>query len=315
MPYQTDLSLGMRTSSLRTLPALDTTPAIVTLGQGRSGPRATNEYVDSPRPRTIFPLKSTPIGPPSVSIPSTPISAVSGTGQSPRVSLPCRVSQQRTTLNTGSVSGGGSTLNGSGGGGGGGSNGGSQISSVISSQPSKAPPPPPPPPSLKEEPGVGDGAVGVDGHSSIICNKCGKCKCAACTEPRELPSHWCCEKHEVSAEKALDCCTCFCCVKTLFYHCGAEEDNSCYDDPCACGGSKCCSRWTCMAASSLFLPCLWLYWPMRACLAAGTACYNNCRKKGCECSRKRPADKCPASSCSKNSQTRRLLIESDSSSA
>jgi hypothetical protein len=178
---------------------------------------------------------------------------------------------------------------------------------VITNQPIKTPMPPAP---VKDN---GGGADRGDGHSGIICSKCGKCRCAACSEPRELPSRWCCgDRYEVSARKALDVVTCFCCVQTVFYHCGAEEDNQCYDHPCQCGGTKCCSRWACLACSALVLPCLWAYWPLRGCLAGATACYNCCRKKGCQCARTRTQQQEKINTgCS---QTRRLLIESDSSS-
>ena len=280
----------MRTASLRTVPPPDASPsppAVVTLAQVRCGPRALNEYVDSPRPLPVLPLKPAHLVLNSSSLPPSPAPPVAGSGHS--VSLPCRTSQRSAS------SGGGGTGGGQGGG-----------SGVVSTQPSKSPP-------LKEEAGGGGerGAVPGDGHSSIICSKCGRCRCAACSEARELPARWCCgDRYELSARRALDVCSCFCCVQTAFYHCGAEEDNACYDQPCACRGGKCCSRWTCLAAAALLLPCLWCYWPLRGGLAATTACYNCCRHKGCQCSKRPPPDK--ASNCS---QTRRLLIESDSSSA
>ncbi|XP_076468105.1 uncharacterized protein LOC143298945 [Babylonia areolata] len=281
----------MRTSSLRTLPLPDAPPSqgIVTLGQVRCGPRAINEYVDSPRPRPLVHLKHHHLGVNSPLPPTPTTPALPGNGHT--VSLPCRTNQRTPT---GGVGGGGGLTNAGVGGGGG----------VVSTQPSKSPPP------LKEEAG-GEGGGKEDRHSSIICSQCGKCRCTACSEPRELPVRWCCgDRYELSARKAVDVGTCFCCVQTVFYHCGAEEDNTCYDNPCACGGTKCCSRWACLAASALFLPCLWCYWPLRGCLAASKACYNCCRKKGCQCTRQ-PTDKTP----SNFSQTRRLLIESESSSS
>lgn len=292
----------MRTSSLRSLPPPDVSSAIlpsqqtaiVSLSQVRCGPRAINEYVESPRPLPILPLKSSPIGLIPSSLPPSP----APTAERHIIGLPCR--SNRTITHTGGTT----NISGSGGNNTGGSNinSGNGQGGVVSSQPTKIPLPP-----LKDDGGVGAG----DGHSSIICAKCGKCRCAACSEPREFPSRWCCgDRYEVSARKVLDVCSCFCCVQTAFYHCGAEEDNTCYDDPCACGGNKCCSRWTCLAASALLLPCLWCYWPMRGCLAGATACYNCCRKKGCQCTRQRQEK--TFSACS---QTRRLLIESDSSSA
>ncbi|KAL8591065.1 hypothetical protein ACOMHN_037298 [Nucella lapillus] len=341
----------MRTSSHRALPPPDAAPppptphpthsssslpqpGIVTLGQGRSGPRATNEYVDSPRSHPVIPLKpshhphhhqhhhlglsSSPLLPTLGGVPSTPVLP----GVHHAVNLPCRNNNhhhQRSGV------GGGLNSNGvesSGGGVGGGV--------VVSTQPSKIAPPPPPLPLLKKKDeaavgGVSEGGVGGEkgdgGHSSIICAQCGKCRCRLCSEPRELPVRWCCgDRCELSARKVLDVCTCFCCVQTLFYHgCGGagEEDNAYYDDPCACGGRKCCSRWACLSACSLVLPCLWCYCPLKACLASTRACYNCCRQKGCQCSRHHhptpPSDKTPSQS--HFSQTRRLLMESESSSS
>ncbi|KAL8617189.1 hypothetical protein ACOMHN_014359 [Nucella lapillus] len=293
----------MRTSSLRTLPPPDAAPSqqqqIVTLANVRCGPRAINEYVDSPRPLPILPLKASHLGL-SSSLPPSPTPA--GPGSPHSLSLPCRTSQPTSSSSGGGGGGGGPVSSGGGIGGGGGA-------VVVSVQPSKAPPPPP----LKEEGTNGNGGAaggGVGGERGAP-GECGKCRCAACAEPRDLPTRWCCgDRYEVSARRVLDLATCFCCVQTAFYHCGAEEDNSCYDNPCACRGSKCCSRWTCLAGAALLLPCLWCYWPLRASLAASTSCYNCCRRnKGCQCS-KRPPDKTAA-----HSQRRRLLIESDSSSA
>ncbi|GFN74735.1 sprouty-like protein 2 [Plakobranchus ocellatus] len=198
-------------------------------------------------------------------------------------------------------------------------------------------------------------------HGGIICEECGKCRCGACTERRELPcGTWCCGgKCELTPVKVLDVCTCFCAVKCLFFHCrrGEEEedDNECYENPCGCCGTPlCCQRWTVLGLMSACLPCLWTYWPARACLAASTATYNACcRHKGCQCDLKHAENASSGTSGgsasisgssssaatkgsvlssirvggggggmgsagtknSKHSQARRLLIESDSSSA
>ena len=196
-------------------------------------------------------------------------------------------------------------------------------------------------------------------HGGIICEECGKCRCLACTERRELPcGTWCCGgKCELTPGKVLDVCTCFCAVKCLFFHCrrGEEEedDNECYENPCGCCGTPlCCQRWTVLGLMSACLPCLWTYWPARGCLAASTAAYNACcRHKGCQCDLKLAGSAASATSTgstavsggssstaatksvlssvrgggggsggagtknSKHSQARRLLIESDSSSA
>lgn len=204
--------------------------------------------------------------------------------------------------------------------------------------------------------GVSNKVSGADlgnDHASIICKKCGKCRCRDCTEHQDLPcGTWCCGgKCELTPSKALDICTCFCVVKCLFFHCrrGEEEedDNECYENPCGCCETPlCCQRWTVLGLMSACLPCLWTYWPARACLAASTATYNTCcRHRGCKCKPSENANPAtsvglaPVSSSSsamkssvlssvraggngnsgtkdsEHSQARRLLIESDSSSA
>ncbi|CAL1528027.1 unnamed protein product [Lymnaea stagnalis] len=302
----------MRTS-LRTISPPDTfsrqAPSVITLGQVRPGPRTTNEYVESPRAQPPLPLK------PQLA------TLAGGGGGSPGFAHRVTHSTRGALTPTPSPS------------------------PVVSQQPiSKSPP-------LKKElaNNVLDGGRGGDGvqvinggtaasgvgsnhGDGILCEQCGKCRCAACTEPRSLPSHWCCRNMcEVSPDNMLDVCTCFCCVKCVFYHCGAEEDNECYENPCGCCSTPhCCQRWTVMGMMALCLPCLWTYWPAKACLAASTSCYSHCRRKGCQCNDKH--DKTSVLSVggvgggggssvggvggnSKHSQTRRLLIESDSSSA
>ncbi|KAK6173779.1 hypothetical protein SNE40_017179 [Patella caerulea] len=267
MPIDTT---GMRATTIRALPPPDaqTGSQAITLNQVRPGPRPQNEYVDSPGPHKLHPLKSV-----------TPAIHHQHVTQPPRICLPTTVRNSRSTL--------------------------SNPNTIISNQPTSVSPP------LKKDNGDND-----DGHAeSIICKNCGLCRCAACTEPRELPSRWCCgDKCELSAEKALEYSTCFCLVKGAFYHCGAggQDDNSCYENPCACcSGSHCIQRWTCITMMSVCFPCLCCYWPVRECMKAFTACYNKCRKKGCQCGGSTKKGKCS----SKHSQTRRLLIESDSSSA
>ena len=153
----------------------------------------------------------------------------------------------------------------------------------------------------------GDGTEGHPDSESIVCHKCGKCKCKDCTSPRELPSEWVCNKKvECSASKAVEYCTCLCCVKFIFYHSTNDDDESA-DEPCACRSRPhCCQRWTCMGAMSLCLPCLWFYWPLQAVLGLTTLCYDRCTRQGCQCHREKASSQNP---------TKRLLIESESSSA
>lgn len=293
----------MRTS-LRTISAPDTfarqATGVISLGQARSGPRTTNEYVDSPRAQTLPPPKTHPSSP----------------GIAQRVIPHCQ---------------GGGAIDGS-----------SRPALTVSAPALCLQPLAKSPPLKKENVHSLDRGRDADENSSshgtvtvasnhedgIICGECGRCRCCACTEPRSLPSHWCCRKTcEVSLDKAVDVCTCFCCIKCLFYHCGAEEDNECYEKPCGCCSTpRCCQRWTVMTVVALCLPCLWAYWPAKACLSGCTACYNHCKHKGCQCQTDKRTSTPSAvrvvggtglglRPSSRHSQTRRLLIESDSSSA
>ncbi|XP_061706600.1 protein sprouty [Cydia pomonella] len=111
---------------------------------------------------------------------------------------------------------------------------------------------------------------------SIVCERCGRCRCEQCARPRPLPSRWLCGSCLCSAEACVDYASCMCCVKALFYHCGSGEDEA--GSPCACG-----PRLACVGLLSLPLPCLWLYWPLRGLAAAGAAGYARCRRAGCRC--------------------------------
>lgn len=66
----------------------------------------------------------------------------------------------------------------------------------------------------------------------------------------------------------LDCCTCMCCVKGLFYHCtkDTKDEGQMADNPCSCAGpvSECVGRWAVMGLMSVFMPCLWCYLPFEA---------------------------------------------------
>lgn len=180
---------------------------------------------------------------------------------------------------------------------------------IVTDQPSISPP-------LKKDPVIEE-------DDGIICSKCGKCRCGSCTEPRELPSRWICDDTvQISPENAVNCVSCFCCIQGVFYHCGKDEQDSdyvCYQDPCACCTKPhCCKRWTCMAMMAVCLPCLCLYWPAKGAIKACTACYNKCRKKGCQCKSNSQSENKSSKSyknTSSQSQRRLLLIESDSSSA
>ncbi|GBP48212.1 Protein sprouty [Eumeta japonica] len=116
---------------------------------------------------------------------------------------------------------------------------------------------------------------------SIVCEACGRCRCEQCARPRPLPERWVCGSCLCSAEACVDYASCMCCVKALFYHCGSGEEEA--GEPCACGGARAAARLGCVGALALALPCLFLYWPLRGCAAAGAALYARCRRAGCRC--------------------------------
>uniref|UniRef100_A0A8C9UJB8 Protein sprouty homolog 1 n=1 Tax=Spermophilus dauricus TaxID=99837 RepID=A0A8C9UJB8_SPEDA len=119
----------------------------------------------------------------------------------------------------------------------------------------------------------------------FICEQCRKCKCGECTAPRALPSCLACNRQCLcSAESMVEYGTCMCLVKGLFYHCSNDDEgDSCSDHPCSCSQSHCCSRYLCMGAMSLFLPCLLCYPPAKGCLKLCRGCYDWVHRPGCRC--------------------------------
>ncbi|CAK9797064.1 Protein sprouty [Anthophora plagiata] len=128
---------------------------------------------------------------------------------------------------------------------------------------------------------------------SIMCNFCGRCRCESCREPPPLPSKWLCDnKCFCSADTILDYASCLCCVKGLFYHCvdgsngggiDGEAAGSCADEPCSCTGNRKASRWACLGALTLVMPCLLCYWPFKGCVALCETCYARHAAQGCRC--------------------------------
>ncbi|XP_030047627.1 protein sprouty homolog 1-like [Microcaecilia unicolor] len=119
----------------------------------------------------------------------------------------------------------------------------------------------------------------------FICERCGKCKCCECTAPRALPSCLACDRQCLcSAESMVEYSTCMCLVKGLFYHCSNDDEgDSSADSPCSCSHAHCCSRYLCMGALAVFLPCLLCYPPAKGCLRLCRSCYDHMHRPGCRC--------------------------------
>ncbi|XP_042196022.1 protein sprouty homolog 4 [Callorhinchus milii] len=160
---------------------------------------------------------------------------------------------------------------------------------------SKGHPPPSPPKGTPHSPG--------DGRRALLCECCGKCKCAQCASPRTLPSCLVCGQVCLCSPQSLvNYATCMCLVKGFFYHCvsGEEEEEErgdgdggegrgcCLgaDKPCCCtprARAGCCARWCCMGAVSLLLPCLLCYPPATGCVKLSQKLYDAVSRPGCRC--------------------------------
>ena len=73
---------------------------------------------------------------------------------------------------------------------------------------------------------------------------------------------------KLDTTRLLECCSCMCCVKAIFYHCTKNEDfqRNWADQPCSCEtGSDCGTRWGILGMFSLFLPCLVCYPIIKVC--------------------------------------------------
>jgi len=128
------------------------------------------------------------------------------------------------------------------------------------------------------------------GSESIICMQCGRCRCAACGTPKELPAVWLCDNCCLcSAESVLDTVSCMCCVKAAFYHCAerldqdTDKEDSWVDSPCSCSQNKWWLRWGCLALMSLPLPCLLCYPLLRGLTKGAEQCYQSATSQGCRC--------------------------------
>lgn len=124
------------------------------------------------------------------------------------------------------------------------------------------------------------------GRHLFICERCGRCKCQSCCAARRLPSCWACgQRCLCSPESVVEYGTCLCCVKGLFYHCSAQDDeDNCADRPCSCAAAHACARWGTMGLLALCLPCLCCYPPARLCLALCQRAHDRATRPGCRCS-------------------------------
>lgn len=102
-----------------------------------------------------------------------------------------------------------------------------------------------------------------------------KLRCKYCRElfSQDDNARGSCEDAPDGVVKCIDYVTCVWCAKGIIYHCMADPDGS-FGHPCLCDSSDRtnCKKWTALTILSLFLPCLWCYWPFMACHKCGVSC-------------------------------------------
>jgi sprouty-related EVH1 domain-containing protein len=102
-----------------------------------------------------------------------------------------------------------------------------------------------------------------------------KARCKHCHEmfSRQDNHRGSCEEAPDNVEKCIEIVTCVWCAKGLIYHCMSDADGE-YGHPCICDSSdeSNCKKWTVLSVLSLFVPCLWCYWPLKACHMCGVSC-------------------------------------------
>lgn len=100
-------------------------------------------------------------------------------------------------------------------------------------------------------------------------------RCKHCHEPfsHEDNARGSCEDAPDGVEKCIECVTCVWCPKCIIYHCMSDPEGD-YGHPCICDTSddSNCKKWTALTILSLFVPCLWCYWPLMTCHKCGVAC-------------------------------------------
>ena len=82
-----------------------------------------------------------------------------------------------------------------------------------------------------------------------------------------------CEEAPDKVQELIEKVSCVCCAQGMLYHCMADADGD-YGHPCVCdtGDEANCKKWTALSILSLFVPCLWCYWPLTACHKCGIVC-------------------------------------------
>jgi len=116
-------------------------------------------------------------------------------------------------------------------------------------------------------------------RESIVCQRCGRCRCRECTRHRPA-----------TGRRAVEICSCVSCVRRVVaarrrrqrYDWNDDDDDD--DELCVCSPCRagCCRRWTLLVLLSVCLPCLCFYWPLRCVVATCSRCTGR-QVRGCRC--------------------------------
>lgn len=82
-----------------------------------------------------------------------------------------------------------------------------------------------------------------------------------------------CEYAPDIVKTAINRITCIECAQCVDYHCASDQEGDFAQHPCDCTNDEnCTKRWCCLTFLSIFVPCLWLYPPLKLCHWCGVKC-------------------------------------------
>ena len=101
-------------------------------------------------------------------------------------------------------------------------------------------------------------------------------KCVHCQQffNPEVNRRGTCPDAPDETERCIGRVTCIQAATTMMYHCMSDAEGD-FSEPCSCditGDDHFCQRWLSLGFLSLFVPCLWCYFPLKCCHMCGTKC-------------------------------------------
>ncbi|XP_057651169.1 sprouty-related, EVH1 domain-containing protein 1 isoform X2 [Diorhabda carinulata] len=81
-----------------------------------------------------------------------------------------------------------------------------------------------------------------------------------------------CEYAPDVVKSTINQITCLGCAEGIDYHCASDQEGDFAQHPCDCSDENCTKRWLCLTFLSIFVPCLWLYPPLKMCHWCGVKC-------------------------------------------